>query len=356
VSGRGKFDFGASDEFGDDDAAAPEDSSQPRKARLGPMAAAVRDAGEAAKALRGDARASQIETLELALGMKRLREAQLDLRTLPLEQIEDTYLTRDRAEIDRTSLEELKASIRQHRLSQPISVDILDENRFGLIQGRRRLYAYRELLDETGEETYARIPALVGSRGERTAAYQRMVDENVIREDVSAFELAVLAIAFASEESIDPEQAVEVLFASANRSRRWVIKEFVTIASQLGGSLKHPRALSHHLGRRLAKKVGDRGGRDAIIRALEAKPERSEAEEVAILEAGCAEAKGPSRGRVQNGAGSRKLRILAAGGRRRFDVSVSEKRLIVAGKGFDRLDDDSLRAAVERLLNELALS
>ena len=131
MSGKGRFDFGAADDFADDPAMPEPRSESRRKARLGPMAAAVRDSGEAAKAVRNDKRTSQLETLELALGMKRLREADLDLRTIDLDDIEEAHLKRDRATVNREGLEELKASIRQHGLSQPIRVDAIGHGRFG---------------------------------------------------------------------------------------------------------------------------------------------------------------------------------------------------------------------------------
>jgi ParB family chromosome partitioning protein len=331
------------------------DTSQAERSdrRLGPMATAIREAKQATAASSVSDEDADLMAMTLAVEMKRLRDANLDLRMVALEDIDEDHLTRDRADVDPEALEELKTSIKHHGLSQPVRVDLLEDGRLGLNQGRRRLRVFRELLSETGDERYARIPAMVDNVGERLLAYQRMVDENLIREDVSMAELARLAIAYAEDESMKTDEAVDALFASANRKRRWIIKEFIAVMSALGDRLQHPKGISHNLARRIVRKLSEESGRSTLIEALDKAPERSAVEELTILEAACKEPKGPAMGRVEKGAPSRKFRIKPSRGARPFDVSVSDKRLIVSGKDIGRLSDDEIRDAIEALVARL---
>jgi ParB family chromosome partitioning protein len=354
MSAKSRFGFGGTG-LGDGDAGedATASPNEAKKRRLGPMAAAVRDAGDANRAAGGNTRLDELETLELAVQARSLREAALDLRVLPLGEIDEAYLQRDRQSVDRDGLEELKASIREKGLGAPIRVDLLADGRYGLNQGRRRLLAFRELHEETGEDRFAAIPAFVDREQERESAYRRMVDENLIREDVSLAELAALAISYGSESGVSSEDAVQRLFASANRNRRWTIGEFVKVLDALGERLKHPQAINRDLGRSLARRIAETGGIAAIAAALDAAPERGRDQELAILEAACAQQRGPSRGRVERNAPPRKLRVFASGQKgRRVDVSISEKRIVISGKDLSRIPDEAVRAAVLKLFDE----
>lgn len=69
------------------------------------------------------------------------------------------------------------------------------KDRFELSQSFRRLSAFRELLEETGDSRYARIPATLQARGAQLDhLYRRMVDENLVRRDISFAEMARLAM------------------------------------------------------------------------------------------------------------------------------------------------------------------
>ena len=98
-------------------------------------------------------------------------------------------------------------------LSNPIRLEARADGRFELVQGYRRLSAYRELLDETGDaDRYGTIPAAVSQPGEDLEAlYRQMVDENLVRKDISFAEMAMLALDYAR----DPGTA------TTTRTRRW---------------------------------------------------------------------------------------------------------------------------------------
>ncbi len=88
-----------------------------------------------------------------------------------------------RETFDETALEELAASIEQLGIIQPITVRVLDEGKFELISGERRLRAAKK----AGLE---RIPAFV-----RDADTEEMLEmalvENVQREELNPIEVAI---------------------------------------------------------------------------------------------------------------------------------------------------------------------
>lgn len=346
-----KFDF--SDRFLDQDAEsvprAP--SAEPSRPRLGPMATAIRDSAEAAQKGSGSLQIDELETLELAVQMQQLREASLDLRLVDPEAVDTEYLTRDRSKIDRDALEELKTSIKENGLGTPIRVEEGKGGRLLLNQGRRRLLAFLELKAETGEERFAAIPALVEPAGEREAAYRRMVDENAVREDVGFAELAALAIAYAEEAAIDVDEAVKRLFGSLQRMRRWSIGEFVRVLSLLGPSLRHANLLPRDDGLELAKRLKDLDFAEKAAEALNAEPERDAARELAILrellQGGVSK---PRRSRSAGGFLPRKLRIKCGpAGERRFDVAITDKKIVISGVRLAQVEEEKLRAFLEEV-------
>lgn len=88
-----------------------------------------------------------------------------------------------RADFDSEALEELSASIKVHGVIQPITVRKLDDGKFQLISGERRVRASK--LAGLNE-----VPAYV-----RTANDQEMLEialiENIQREDLNAVEIAI---------------------------------------------------------------------------------------------------------------------------------------------------------------------
>jgi ParB family chromosome partitioning protein len=346
-----KFDF--SDRFLDQDAepvsdAPPAEASRPR---LGPMATAIRDSAEAAQKGSGSLQIDELETLELAVQMQQLREASLDLRLIDPEAVDTEYLTRDRSEIDRDALEELKRSIKENGLGTPIRVEEGSEGRLLLNQGRRRLLAFLELRAETGDERFAAIPALVEPAGEREAAYRRMVDENAVREDVGFAELAALAIAYAEEAAINADEAVKRLFGSLQRMRRWSIGEFVRVLSLLGSSLRHANELPRDDGLELAKRLKEPGFAEKVREALDAEPERDAAREVAVLRMLLKEGVSkPRRSRAVGGSQIRKLRIKCGpAGERRFDVAITDKKIVISGVRLGQVEEEKLRVFLEEI-------
>lgn len=254
----------------------------------GPMASAVRETLRARLTRAEDEAAVAAENHALAEELLRLKAEGLFAERVPLDLIDETRLTRDRRAQAAPDVEDLKTSIRETGLSNPIRVERAGA-RYELIQGWRRLRAFRALLADTGAAQWATIPAAVEPEGgDLELAYRRMVDENLVREDISFAEMAELARAYAEDPRTGADTAAEAtgaLYRSAGAQKRSYIRAFAELLEMLDGALAHPQALPRSLGldlRRVLAATGPQGAA-TLRRGLEKRPERDAAEETAFL-------------------------------------------------------------------------
>ncbi|KIC50270.1 MULTISPECIES: ParB/RepB/Spo0J family partition protein [unclassified Leisingera] len=232
---------------------------KPSEPRRGPMATAI---SENADALRSRAEAEQKirdENDRLAHEFVRLKKLGLVVDRIPIGMICTKKLIRDRKEERDPDLEELKASIKAVGLSNPIRVEPLENGQYELIQGYRRMKAYWELLNETDDHSYAHIPAgLVANGDTLQTLYRRMVDENLVRRDISFAEMAQLALRYAEDTQTGAEtieDAVNDLYASAGRQKRIYIRHFAQVLKAVGDHLKFAEAIPRALGLELKKRL-----------------------------------------------------------------------------------------------------
>ncbi|WP_209426992.1 ParB N-terminal domain-containing protein [Pararhodobacter sp. SW119] len=209
---------------------------------------------------------------------------------IPLDAVQIGLLLRDRARRLDDDLGDLKASIRDLGLSNPIRVQAIAQQRYELVQGWRRLSAFRALLAETGEARFARIPARLMPGGAALAVlYRQMVDENMVRKDISFAEMANLARGYVDQaelsgEDIDLDDAVNLLFASAGAQKRSYIRRFAWLLSRFDKHLEHPEAIPRALGMSLANRLDERPDlMPRLSRALQEAPGRSPEQELSIL-------------------------------------------------------------------------
>ncbi|OBY25212.1 ParB/RepB/Spo0J family partition protein [Leisingera sp. JC1] len=232
---------------------------KPSEPRRGPMATAI---SENADALRSRAEAEQKireENDRLAHEFVRLKKLGLMVDRIPIGRIGAAKLIRDRREGRDPDLDELKASIKSIGLSNPIRVEENDDGTYELIQGYRRLRAYVELLRETEDEAYEHIPAGLVAKGDTLQnLYRRMVDENLVRRDISFAEMAQLALNYSQDEGTRAkslEDAVSDLYASAGRQKKIYIRHFAQLLGAVGDLLKFPEAIPRALGLELRKRL-----------------------------------------------------------------------------------------------------
>lgn len=260
------------------------------RARRGPMASAIAENAEALQARKSAADAIRAENDALAHEFIELREAGQVVQAVPLEQVQTRILVRDRIPGEDPELAELITSIRDIGMSNPIRV--LPQpggTGYELVQGFRRLTAYKALLAETGDACWAQIPALVmaGEADDVGGLYRRMVDENIVRKDLSFAEMAYAAQNYAADpatEAQDLDAALMALFQSAPRSKRSYIRLFALVLEQLEGSLNYPTEIPRSLGVALGRVLKDQPGVAAAIRgALDGWDNRSVADELGVL-------------------------------------------------------------------------
>lgn len=271
----------------DDGPAAPEVKSAGEGLRRGPMATAIGENAEALRQRQAAESAIRAENDALAHEFVRLKKLGLVVDMIPLDQVHAGKLIRDRSRRLDGDLEDLKASILAVGLSNPIRVEQVGEGRYELVQGWRRLSAYRELLAETGDEAFARIPAGLMAKGETLdSLYRRMVDENMVRKDISFAEMAQLARAYAEDEATgcrDLDEAVNRLFATANPQKRSYVRRFAFLMAALEKVLAHPEAIPRALGLALANRIEAEPGAVAALARMLGPGTLTAEEEVALL-------------------------------------------------------------------------
>ena len=266
----------------------PMETKSATPARRGPMASAIGETADSLRRRKSQEAAIREENDALAHEFVRLKKSGLIVDLVPLEKIRTDKLTRDRAVRPDEDLKELIASIREIGLSNPIQLEATDNGDYELIQGFRRLSAYRALLEETGDDVWARIPAgLVASGEALEGLYRRMVDENMVRKDISFAEMASLARAYVDDpatQAEDVEEAVATLFKSAGRQKRSYIRHFATLLQFLEKYLEFPEAIPRALGLALVKRMEQEPGSIAeIVKALQAGPVRDATQQVDVL-------------------------------------------------------------------------
>lgn len=255
--------------------------------RRGPMATAISENADALRNQQSTEDSIRAENDRLAHELVRLRSEGLVTEHVALADVVTEKLTRDRKSGVDPELEELKDSIRDIGLSNPIRLERRSDGRFDLIQGMRRLSAYRALHEETGDEAYAKIPAGISDATDLNDSYRRMVDENLIRKDISFAEMGALARAFADDpanDCPDVDKAVAILFKSASYTKRSYIRSFASLLMMLDKVLIHPNEIPRNLGVELKRKLDANPG---LIRqvstAVMSEPDRDGPREVSIL-------------------------------------------------------------------------
>lgn len=223
--------------------------------------------------------------------MRAAQEQGRVIAEIPISDIAEASMVRDRMVLDAGEMEELKLSISAHGLRLPIEIYAQDagaEKPYGLLSGFRRLQAVRDLYALTKQEKYAQIKAIIRRPDDLGGAVTAMVEENEIRASLSHFERGRIAV-ISAQQGVFPsiEAAVNALFSSGSKAKRSKIRSFALIFEELGDLLSFPEFLKEKDGLRLAAVL--RSGAESRLReGLAAGQERgdcqSAAEEWALLE------------------------------------------------------------------------
>ena len=258
-----------------------------RSRGVGPMGAAVR---ETADSLAGATEAKleqRRQNAEDAKAYRAAREAGRVLQQIPLDRIRVDALPRDRMDLEAAAssdeMEELKASIRARGQREPIEV-WLDGDAVQLKKGWRRFTALSQLLAETGEERFATVTARVSGAEERLERYIDMVEENVVREDLTFAEMAQVAMRAGDDPQVegDADAVVGRLYASLHKMKRSYIRAFVLLLQELGDALPFPKSVARDLGVEVARALKAGQGDVPRLREILGRAESEEAQARAL--------------------------------------------------------------------------
>lgn len=325
--------------------------------RRGPMATAI---GNTADSLRSRAQIEadiRAENDALAHEFVRLKKLGLIVDLIPLDRIRTRKLQRDRRRSGDLALDDLKASIRDIGLSNPIRVEPSGDGDYELVQGFRRLTAYRELLVETEEARWTSIPAGILPGGESDAAlYRRMVDENLVRKGVSFAEMAQLARYYAEDRvdgCEDVDEAVNHLYAAASPQKRSYIRRFAQMMSMLEKVLSAPEQIPRAVGLAVMDRIEtDPAARADLVARLRA---AGEGDQVAVLRAFLSERPEPVAERVRGAPRRSKGRValsVPVGGGIRC-TAADGKIEMRARRDFSNIERGRLEAAIEAFFRAL---
>ncbi|HEY0275689.1 MAG TPA: ParB N-terminal domain-containing protein, partial [Paenirhodobacter sp.] len=327
-----------------------------------PMAAAITENAESLRERRVVEDQIRAENDALAAEHVRMKKLGLIVDMVPLDAVECWKLVRDRAQGDDYELAELVASIRDLGLSNPIRVEARDDGKYELVQGYRRLTAYRQLLAETGDtEKWSHIPAGILPRGEDLEGlYRRMVDENLVRKDISFAEMAQLALNYVRDPQTsenDADRAVALLFQSAGYQKRSYIRQFVRLMDRLGEDLRFAPHIPRSLGLKLVTVIEDRPERIAQIRAvLKDWENRSVSDEIGVLQQAVGEGGGATPAAVPSmpRPGKAKTTFQVASRIGTAKCTAANGRLeIRLERDFSALDRHRLETALARMLDDI---
>jgi ParB family chromosome partitioning protein len=342
-----------------DEAPAPALEASQETHKRGPMAAAINENAGALRARAEVEQAIRAENDRLAHEHVRMKRDGLITDLVPLDQIRTDKLKRDRKEDRDSEIDELKASIRSIGLSNPIRLEVVGDG-YELVQGYRRLTAYKELLEETGDPAYARIPAGLVAEGDALEVlYRRMVDENLVRRDISFAEMAMLANRYAADPAIavsTVSEAVSALYGSAGRQKRNYIEHFASLMERIGHLLHWPEAIPRALGLDLEKVLSQRPeALHAFSDRLTVQPPQSDTDEVQALRNFLVDlaATKPKAARRKSKPGAKTtLRIERAGGL--IKCTASDGSLELRGEAdFSAIDRVRLERALDAFLDAI---
>jgi len=279
---------------------------------------------------------------------------------VPLGDVSQGYLARDRIALDPEEIAALKASIRAHGQRTPAEItplhgagrddsDGAPAQPWGLISGWRRLRALSDLYDETGDTRFSTLRALVRPPEDAAQSYVAMVEENEVRTGLSYYERARV-VAEAASRGVFPDQsaALRSMFATASRAKRSKIGSFIDLHEGLGDLLHFPAEIPERLGLALVSRLRLEG-RQRLRNALRDARPATAAAELALLEK---LAKPPRRADATGGAGdvSRAKRsfreTLAPGVALRLRETDGRTEITLTGPGVDGALVARLRAAL----------
>jgi ParB family transcriptional regulator, chromosome partitioning protein len=191
---------------------------------------------------------------DLAQQMHQARTSGRLIQDVPHDQIDVSYLVRDRILENNEEMQALKKSLGMRGQQTPIELVELGPGHYGLISGWRRVAALQQLFAETNDPQFSRVLAILRRPETAADAYLAMLEENEVRVGLSYYERARI-VAKAVEHGVYPNEktALQTLFSSASRAKRSKIKSFIPVYRELDDVLRFGGAIPERLGLKLSK-------------------------------------------------------------------------------------------------------
>ncbi len=208
------------------------------------------------------------------------------IHLIPLAEIDDKALPRDRTGLAPEPLRELRNSILKSGLRMPVELFELANpagpRRYGILSGFRRIAAFREL-NGIGIDHHDTIPAFLRAPADSAAAFAAMVEENAIRADLSPWEQGRIAVTARDTGIFSTiEEAVDRLYPAASAVKRTRLRSLARVAEFLDGTLATPETLSERQLLRLASALRNNFG-ETIETALRQTAPRDPANQWAAI-------------------------------------------------------------------------
>jgi ParB family transcriptional regulator, chromosome partitioning protein len=196
------------------------------------------------------------------------------IHLIPLVEIDDAAIPRDRTALEPDALRELRDSIATHGLRMPVELFELahprDGKRYGIVSGLRRVTAHRELVDTLGLKKHDHIQAFLRPLPDLAAGLMAMVEENAIRADLSPWEqgrIATVAVEWHAYPTV--EAAIDGLHPTATAVKRTRLRTVARVVTVLEGLLTEPERLSLRQLLRIGTALRN-GFEEVIVLALQA--------------------------------------------------------------------------------------
>lgn len=186
-----------------------------------------------------------------------------EIHDIPIAEIDEAALPRDRSVIDPAALDELAASILRHGLRLPVELNRA-ETGYALVSGYRRLMAYRRLEQRHGAR-FATIPALVRPAESLIDGFARVVEENDIRQGLTPWDRG-RTLVVARETGLDTlDAALAKLYPHADRRKRARLRILAEVVEAMDGWIEAPEDWSENRLLRLGAVL--RAGWDRLLYA-----------------------------------------------------------------------------------------
>ncbi|MEC7762031.1 MAG: ParB/RepB/Spo0J family partition protein [Pseudomonadota bacterium] len=330
----------------------------PKGPMSAPIAQVAADTAQAADLRSTEERAEIARNRSDAERLREVESAGRLIAEIPLDEIDEMAIIRDRMSMDAEELDELKRSISAHGLRLPIEVferpDPGDGKRYGLLSGYRRFMAIQGLRDLWEGDRFDTIRAVVRDPGAMGGTFVAMVEENEVRADLSHFERGRISVLAAQEGAFaNTEAAVDALFAAGSKAKRSKIRSFALIFEELGDMLVFPESLREKDGLKLATALrsgGETALRDALAEAAPETPDEELAVIMTAIEAMAPKPVEPSRGGRPRRTATRS-RTTDAGVRIDVEQDGSDWVLRLSGDRVDSVLMRTIAQEVEALLS-----